>query len=164
MASLLNYFCRWNIEFHWELPEFMGAIVETREMHLSLQGWFAICLVPPGDTWYYDSWQQIFDEWLLPICRCACAHLSVKFSFLSQNILPNCFFTILLLIWGFCQFARCLKDCADPPTNFCTSCFPECPQQLCPCPPFLTHEPTFVSHPSAPNTGFGREQNAQFCV
>ena len=89
MASLLNYFCRWNIEFHWELPEFMGAIVETREMHLSLQGWFAICLVPPGDTWYYDSWQQIFDEWLLPICRCACAHLSVKFSFLSQNILPN---------------------------------------------------------------------------
>ena len=76
----------------------------------------------------------------------------------------DCFFTILLLTWGFCQFACCLKDCADPPTNFCTSCFPEGPQQLYQCPPFLTYEPMFLSHPPVPNTGFGREQNAQFCV
>ena len=31
-------------------------------------------------------------------------------------------------------------------------------------PPFLTDETTFLSHHPAPNTGFGREHNAQFCV
>ena len=165
MDCLLNYFYRWNIEFHWELPEFMGAIVETREMHLSLQGWFAICLVPPGthDTMTVGSKYLMSDSYLYAGVLVPTSLLSLA-SFPRIFFLIDCFFTILLLIWGFCQFARCLKDCADPPTNFCTSCFPECPQQLCPCPPFLTHEPTFVSHPSAPNTGFGREQNAQFCV
>ena len=107
---------------------------------------------PTWDTWYYDSGQQIFDEWLLPICRCACAHLSVKFSFLSQNILPS-----WLLFYNPTSHMRLLsvfklsKRLCWSSTNFCTSRFPECPQQLCPCPPFLTHEPTFLSHPPAPN-------------
>ena len=31
-------------------------------------------------------------------------------------------------------------------------------------PPFLTDDTTFLSHRPPPNTGFGKEHNAQFCV
>ena len=128
-------------------------------------GLVPICLVPPGthDTMTVVSKYLMSDSYLY-------AGVLVPTSLSSLAFFPriffpvDCFFTILLLTWGFSQFACCLKDCADPPTNFCTSRFPECPQQLCPCPPFLTHKPTSLSHPPAPNTGFGREQNAQFCV
>ena len=99
MASLLNYFCRWNIEFHWELPEFMGAIVETREMHLSLQGWFAICLVPPGthDTMTVGSKYLMSDSYLYAGVLVPTSLLSLA-SFPRIFFLIDCFFTILLLI------------------------------------------------------------------
>ena len=70
----------------------MGAIVETREMHLSLQGWFPICLVPPGthDTMTVGSKYLMSDSYLY-------AGVLVPTSLLSLAFFPRIFFLIAFL-------------------------------------------------------------------
>ena len=102
------------------------------------------------------------------LCTCACAHLWVKFNFLSQNILPNWLF--FFFFNSACHMKLLSipilskKKCADLTTNFSASCFPKCPGYLCRGASIFDTWAHISFTPPSTNIGFGREHNAQFCI
>ena len=101
MATLFNYFNRWNIEFSFgNFVDPCVSLMHSKSSRQLLGPWICSLWVlcsrlymscPSRGTWYCDSeggqWNLMSDSYL---CRCACAHLCVS-NFLFWNTLPSVF-------------------------------------------------------------------------
>ena len=165
MASLNIEFSVGNFLSVWESCRDHGDTAHG----FSVQGWFISILSQLG-TWCYDSGSG---QWNLVSNLCADVLMPTSGSIL--NFFPRISSPVACFKKKrkkkFClshdaslSFHVVLKDCADPLTKLCTSCFSKCPQWLCQGFTFLMHEHTFLTYPPAPHTGFGKEQKAQFCI